>query len=157
MNEEELKKLFKKMDKTGSGFIEAEDYRRSLRGYASRREIQQKIHQMDDNLDGKISFVEFSKYMSNTIEPETTSNYANPDGSIDWFAVFVHFDEDGSGMLDIQELRKMSVEIGYSTQREEVIALFEKIDTNADGKISYGEFIQHYEPSSSKHIVNRKA
>ena len=95
--------------------------------------------------------------MSTTIEVEPTSEYTNPDGSIDWFAVFVHFDEDGSGTIDIQELRKMSVEIGYATQREEVIELFEKIDTNADGKISYGEFIRHYEPPVSKWIVDRKA
>jgi len=157
MKEEDLKKLFQKMDKTNSGFIGAEDYRRSLRGYASRREIQQKIHQMDENLDGRISFAEFSKYMSQTITPEPSSDYNNPDGSIDWFSVFVHFDADGSGTLDIQELRQMAVEIGYAAQRQEVIELFENIDTNADGKISYGEFIRYYAPSTSSRIVNRKA
>ena len=49
MNDQQLRELFRKLDVDGNGYIEASDYRRSLRGYASHSEIRAKIHSMDEN------------------------------------------------------------------------------------------------------------
>ena len=144
MDQEHLINLFNKMDKSKTGFISAEDYQRSLAGYASKEETRRKIFKMDDNLDGQIGFDEFSRHMSEVVEPQPKLPLTNQDGTTDWFAVFVHFDVDGSGLIDIAELKSMLTEIGLSGERASVIALFKEIDKNMDGKISYGEFVGHF-------------
>lgn len=144
MSQQQLRNLFQKMDKTNTGFISTEDYRRSLAGYACQREIRDRILQMDDNLDGKIGFEEFARHLSEVLEPQPKMPFTRENGKTDWFAVFVHFDVDGSGLLDISELKSMLTEIGFGGDREAVVALFADIDQNMDGKISYGEFVLHF-------------
>ena len=62
--------LFNKMDRDGSGYIDAKDYRRVLRGYATNQDIRARILNMDDDLDGQVSFEEFSKAMNTAIVEE---------------------------------------------------------------------------------------
>ena len=144
MSQEQLRNLFNKMDKSNTGFISVEDYQRSLAGYACKKDSRRKVLEMDDNLDGQIGFDEFARHMSMVVEPQPGLPLINADGTTDWFAVFVHFDIDGSGLIDIAELKNMLTEIGFSGERSSVIALFEKMDKNLDGKISYGEFVLHF-------------
>ena len=55
------------------------------------------------------------------------------------------FDTNGDGTVDIEELRKALVSIGPKfLSTEECDELVEKIDTNHDGNIEVGEFVNYF-------------
>ena len=143
MTDEQLRKLFKKLDKTNTGFINAEDYRKTLQGYSTPEMIRDTILEMDGDLDGKISFQEFKEHMQKSMVPEPEFSFSTLE-KIDWFDVFVHYDKDGSGKLSAAELKTMLEEMGRDIQREEVIELFRALDRDFDGVISYAEFSKYY-------------
>ena len=94
MTDDDIKKLFAKLDKTNTGFINQQDYRMALKGYATDQSIRDTILEMDQNLDGQISLQEFLSHMKKSILPETTFTLPEQAKDIDWFEMFVHFDQD---------------------------------------------------------------
>ena len=78
------------------------------------------------------------------------------DGSIDWFGAFVHFDQDGSGVLSLVELRQMFEELGHPTQRDAMQAVLMQLDRDADMEISYCEFIRYFEGGSPARTLDMK-
>jgi Ca2+-binding EF-hand superfamily protein len=96
----------------------------------------------------KISFSEFLTYCTNRFFLIRESNIRK---------VFEIFDEDGSGEIEISELRDT---LGNSKEiREEVwLQLLQEVDSNSDGKISYSEFNDmirafNYADRQSRHIL----
>ena len=159
MNEGTLRALFDKMDRDGSGTIDAHEYRKSLRGYATNENVRAKILSMDQDLDGRISFQEFAEFMSTGIvddedDEDGESRFHMDDGSPNWFALFVHFDRDGSGILSLTELRSLLDEIGQKTDREALIEVINTIDADANMEISYSEFIQHFRGRTPAQALN---
>lgn len=148
-----LRALFDKMDRDKSGTIDAHEYRRSLRGYATNESVRAKIMSMDLDLDGRITFEEFAQYMSAGIE-EDEAELHREDGSPDWFALFVHFDHDGSGIISLKELKSLLEEIGRETDREGLIAVIRDIDRDANMEISYSEFIQYFRGPAPKQSLS---
>ena len=138
-----FRQLFDKMDTNRSGFIEAHDYRRTLRAYASEEEIQRLVSLDDINGDGKVSFDEFCHAMEQT-QGERENDFLLEDGTVDWLAVFEHYDSDGSGFLEREELRDFFVERG-SMSESELDALIEEMDVvEKDGKISFAELVLYH-------------
>ena len=157
MSQRTLRDLFDKMDRDGSGTIDVHEYRKALRGYATNETVRAKILTMDTDLDGRVSFQEFARFMSAALEddaPEDTPLFRTADGSPDWFALFVHFDRDGSGVLSLQELRALLDEIGHETDRGELIVLINALDTNGDMAISYSEFVAYFRGSAPHKTLN---
>ena len=159
MDQDTLRVLFDKLDRDGSGAIDAHEYRRSLRGYATNEAVRAKILSMDTDLDGRITFEEFAQFMSAGLHEEDEheedeSRFHMEDGSPNWFALFVHFDRDGSGILSLQELRQLLDEIGYKSAREELIAIIHEIDKDANMEISYSEFIDHFRGPAPKKTLD---
>mmetsp|Transcript_32451 Transcript_32451/g.52217 ORF Transcript_32451/g.52217 Transcript_32451/m.52217 type:complete len:210 (-) Transcript_32451:255-884(-) len=62
-------------------------------------------------------------------------------------ATFRKFDENGDGSIKQSELQKLLLTLGLDAK--EVTTLFAQIDVNHDGKVSYEEFIQWMQGSSS--------
>jgi hypothetical protein len=54
--------------------------------------------------------------------------------------VFDSFDKDKNGFIDISEIKALSKELGHEVSDTDVQTIFAEIDTNKDGKISFGEF-----------------
>lgn len=54
--------------------------------------------------------------------------------------IFNSFDEDKSGFIDFKELGNVAAKLGKTIPPEELASIVKKLDTNKDGKISYGEF-----------------
>lgn len=54
--------------------------------------------------------------------------------------VFELFDRDRSGYIDNHDLAAIAVKLGK--EPEEVFSLVGNFDTNQDGKVSFGEFVQ---------------
>lgn len=65
-------------------------------------------------------------------------------------SVFDMYDEDGSGEIDREELRKVMVSLGLSVSGDEFDAMFAVLDRNSDGVVSRNEFIRW-------HVLNREA
>jgi len=54
--------------------------------------------------------------------------------------LFRRFDSDGSGTIDVEDLRRVCLHIGVSD--EDLDAVFIEYDTNGDGVLDYGEFLK---------------
>ena len=160
MRPDTLRELFNKMDRDGSGYIDAKDYRRVLRGYATNQDIRARILNMDDDLDGQVSFEEFSKAMNTAVVEEPSDlpspSFRNEDGSWNWFAIFSHFDEDGSGALSLRELRTFVEGEDFGVSKKFWISLVEGMDRNADMSISYHEFMSYLSGRKKRRRLYRR-
>jgi len=54
--------------------------------------------------------------------------------------IFNEVDRDGSGFLDLQEVKEMADRLGQSLSANEVQYIFEAMDTDSDGKVTPEEF-----------------
>ena len=60
-----LKTAFKKMDRTGKGFINIQDIQHCLKKLDIKKDIlHEKFNEIDKDKNGKIDFNEFCEYMS---------------------------------------------------------------------------------------------
>ena len=55
--------------------------------------------------------------------------------------LFARFDTDGSGYIDLPELRQCVIELGCTMNEAELATAMAAIDDNSDGKISFTEFV----------------
>jgi hypothetical protein len=55
---------------------------------------------------------------------------------------FRAYDTDGSGTLQIEELRVLFEDMGESLSRQEVVDHFSKFDTDKNGSVDYDEFVR---------------
>ena len=55
--------------------------------------------------------------------------------------VFEHFDKDGSGAIDSEELGKVLEEFGQKCNAEELQDIIEEVDEDNNGEIDIGEFL----------------
>ena len=56
--------------------------------------------------------------------------------------LFREVDRDGSGYLDEDEIRDMSIQLGMELSAKEVKAVFKEMDTDRDGKVTSEEFVE---------------
>ena len=90
---------------------------------------------MDKNNDGIISFAEFLEIMA----VETEINKEN--GGYVLRAVFKQFDEDKNGTISALEIQKLLTKLGDNLSEKEVNEIIRGVDSDADGKIDYEEFV----------------
>lgn len=58
--------------------------------------------------------------------------------------MFKEIDTNGDGFLSLDEIRAADAKEEHPVPDEELVAEFNKYDANADGKISYQEFLKPY-------------
>ena len=59
----------------------------------------------------------------------------------DFRAVFTSYDQDGSGAIDLDELRNAMADLGEQPTETELAAMMEAIDRNGNGQIEFDEFL----------------
>jgi len=52
------------------------------------------------------------------------------------------FDKDGSGSIDLNEMKTVLMDLGQQMTEQEVLELFEAADENHDGILDYSEFVE---------------
>merc|ERR1719464_1011266 len=105
-------------------------------GLANFEEIQRLFQQLDLDGSGEVGYTEF---LAGMIDQK---NYLQEE--LCWEA-FRTFDRDGSGQIDLEELREMLKENsdlgGKALGAENAEELFKMADKDGDGKISFQEFM----------------
>ena len=56
--------------------------------------------------------------------------------------VFVLFDIDGNGKIDVQEMKEVMQAIGKDVTNEEVLHMMEFVDDDGSGEIDFDEFVK---------------
>lgn len=56
--------------------------------------------------------------------------------------IFSHFDKDGSGVVDIHDLRELCIEFGHFLTDAELTSAMGELDEDGNGTIDYEEFVE---------------
>eukprot|EP00499_Haloplacidia_sp_CaronLabIsolate_P006191 CAMPEP_0196780696 /NCGR_PEP_ID=MMETSP1104-20130614/8450_1 /TAXON_ID=33652 /ORGANISM="Cafeteria sp., Strain Caron Lab Isolate" /LENGTH=79 /DNA_ID=CAMNT_0042150911 /DNA_START=12 /DNA_END=251 /DNA_ORIENTATION=- len=56
--------------------------------------------------------------------------------------VFMDYDEDGSGTIDLSELQMLASDLGEVLSPEELVEVMRILDTDGSGVVEYAEFIE---------------
>jgi len=132
-----LRDTFIGVDRNGDGQLslaELKDGCRSV-GIINSEEVKSVFHSLDKDNSGSIGYTEF---LAGMIDQK---NYLQEE--LCWEA-FRTFDRDGSGTIEIEELREMLKDQSLDKMfpgEKDVETIFQETDKNSDGKISFDEFM----------------
>ena len=132
---EELRQAFDLFDTDGSGTIDPKELRAAMQSLgfeAKNATIYQMIQDMDKDGSGEIDFDEFLDLM--------TSRLAGSDTKEDVQKIFELFDDDKTGYISLQNLKRVCQELGENMDDSELLEMVERADADKDGQISPEEF-----------------
>ena len=136
----EASKLFIKIDLNSDGKIEKHELIQGFQKYwgMSEDEVKEKVDIIFANIDTDFNgFIEYEEFVRAAVNPSIfmSQNYLK-------FA-FNYFDRDSSGDITFEEIKKrFSQNSNYNSEKmdSELKDIFDKIDINNDGSISFFEF-----------------
>ena len=132
---EEIKEAFDLFDTDGSGTIDPKELKAAMQSLgfeAKNQTIFQMISDLDKNRTGAIDFEEFLDMM--------TARMSDKDTREDISKVFRLFDDDGTGLITIKNLRRVARELGETMTEEELQEMIDRADANGDGGVSPEDF-----------------
>ncbi|KAL7472577.1 hypothetical protein ACHAXS_012946 [Conticribra weissflogii] len=132
---EELRQAFDLFDTDGSGTIDPKELRAAMQSLgfeAKNQTIYQMIQDIDKDGTGEIEFDEFLDLM--------TSRLAGSDTKEDIQKIFELFDDDKTGYISLQNLKRVAHELGETMNDSELLEMIERADADQDGQISPEEF-----------------
>lgn len=98
----------------------------------SHRELLDMINSVDADGSGTIDFNEFVMLMLSRV------GEGGPDEHLRY--AFLQFDKDGKGFISKDNLRQTMIEFDNPLTKDELDAIFEEMDLNDDGRLSFREF-----------------
>ncbi len=136
----EASKLFNKIDLNSDGKIEKHELIQGFEKYwgISKEEAKEKVDLIFANIDTDFNgFIEHEEFVRAAVNSSIfmSQNYLK-------FA-FNYFDRDSSGDITFEEIKKRFTQNTKNTNSKvdkELKEIFDKIDINGDGSISFGEF-----------------
>ena len=136
----EASKLFIKIDLNSDGKIEKHELIQGFQKFwgMSEDEVKEKVDIIFANIDTDFNgFIEYEEFVRAAVNPAIfmSQNYLK-------FA-FNYFDRDSSGDITFEEIKKrFSQNSNYNSEKmdSELREIFDKIDINNDGSISFFEF-----------------
>lgn len=161
-----LKNIFSQYDHNELGGLTYDDFihvfKNDLKLNYSDEEYMLLARYVDADQSGIINWREFKK--SFTLLPEKSHDMftfvlkslyeAIHTNKHQLRTIFYKMDIDGSGMVDLQEftagLNALRVLSDISIQEDQILALYNFIDTNNDGLISYEEFLNSFKVIDTK-------
>ncbi|XP_034913977.1 calcium-dependent protein kinase 13 [Populus alba] len=131
---EDIKEMFKKMDTDNDGIVSIEELKTGLQSFGSQlgeSEVQMLIEAVDANGKGKLDYGEFVA-VSLPLQRMDNDEHLRK--------AFSYFDKDGNGYIEPDELRDALMEDGADDCTDVANDIFQEVDTDKDGRISYDEF-----------------
>ena len=132
-------KLFRSIDNEHDGKLERKELVTAYKTYLNLNDQQaaNKAEYVFNNIDNdKSGMIESEEFIRACINPSifTTPNYLK--------AAFSYFDDDGGGSISLKEVEERFFQNSNQSQeaREKLRAMFEQIDVNKDGTITFDEF-----------------
>ncbi|KAJ7949987.1 putative Calcium-dependent protein kinase [Quillaja saponaria] len=132
---EDIKEMFKKMDSDNDGIVSIEELKAGFQNFGSQlaeSEVQALIEAVDTNGKGTLDYGEFVAVSLHL------KRMANDDHI---HKAFSYFDKDGNGYIEPEELRDALMEDGADDCTDVANDIFQEVDTDKDGRISYDEFV----------------
>ncbi|KAL2557890.1 Calcium-dependent protein kinase 13 [Forsythia ovata] len=132
---EGIKEMFAKIDTDNDGIVSTEELKVGLQKFNSQlaeSEVQMLIEAVDTNGKGTLDYGEFlaiSLHMQRMANDEHLHN------------AFSYFDKDCNGYIEPDELRDALMEDGADDCTDVANDIFQEVDTDKDGRISYDEFV----------------
>ena len=136
----EASKLFIKIDLNSDGKIEKHELIQGFQKYwgITEEEAKEKVEIIFSNIDTDFNgFIEYEEFVRAAVNPSIfmSQNYLK-------FA-FNYFDRDSSGDITFEEIKKRFTQNSNNSNpivEQELKEIFDSIDINKDGSISFGEF-----------------
>ncbi|KAI3833720.1 hypothetical protein MKX03_004055 [Papaver bracteatum] len=131
---EDIKVMFQKIDTDNDGIVSVEELKVGLQKFGSQlaeSEVQMLIEAVDTNGKGTMDYGEFvavSLHLQRMANDEHLRR------------AFSYFDKDSNGYIELQELEDALLEDGTEDCVDVANDIFQEVDTDKDGKISYDEF-----------------
>ncbi|XP_041027213.1 calmodulin-2/4-like isoform X3 [Juglans microcarpa x Juglans regia] len=107
---------------------------RSLGHNPIEAELQDKINEVDVDIDSTINFAEFLNLMARKMQ--------DTDSEEELKEAFRVFDKGQNGFIFAAELRHVMSNLGEKLTDEEVDEMIREVDVDGDGQISYEEFVK---------------
>lgn len=130
--------IFDMFDKNENGTIQASELHsvlESLGRSSTDDDVNQFLMKLDVNENGVISKDEFISAVDEI--------YSFPQSTVDEVVqAFQIFDINGSGKITVDEMKTILLKFTNEFNEDDVNALFELIDVDQDGKVSYAEFAE---------------
>jgi centrin-3 len=99
------------------------------------------MKEYDRESTGRVEYPDFLEIMTHKIADR------NPTEEI--YKAFKLFDDDNSGYISLKNLRKIAKELGENLSDDELQAMIDEFDKDADGMISEEEFLNIMKQSSA--------
>ena len=131
----EIKEAFDLFDPTKSGFVSPKDLRQAMQslGYEIKN---QTIYQMINNLEkDNVTEIDFQNFLN-----LMTARINEKESKEDIRKVFRLFDEDNSGYITSQNLKRIARDLGENMEEIEIKEMIERADTDGDGRITFEDF-----------------
>ncbi|KAL4237815.1 calcium-dependent protein kinase [Mactra antiquata] len=140
---QELQELFSQYDRNNDGTVDMRDVMKSLGKDISPEEMEEALHILCNNEDGKMVFEDFKTLLLKKMK--------DIDGTDDCKEMFTSLDRYDSGYFTPEELRKAMLSYGETISLFEATELINSIETKEKGRIDYDEFCQLVKVIIRKH------
>ncbi|KAL3617497.1 Calcium-dependent protein kinase 13 [Castilleja foliolosa] len=132
---EGIKEIFTKIDADNDGIVSTEELKAGLQKLNSQlaeSEVQMLIEAVDINGKGTLDYGEF---LAISLHLKRMANDEH------LHKAFSYFDKDGNGYIEPVELLNALKEDGADDSADVANDIFQEVDTDKDGRISYDEFV----------------
>ncbi|KAL2902031.1 Calcium-dependent protein kinase 13 [Bienertia sinuspersici] len=132
---EDIKEMFKKIDTDEDGIVSVEELKAGLLKHGSQlgeSEVQMLIEAVDTFGKGTLDYGEF---LAVSLHLQKMANDEH------LHKAFSYFDKDGNGYIEPEELQNALMEDGVDDSTNVANDIFQEVDTDKDGKISFDEFV----------------
>ncbi|CAK9184757.1 unnamed protein product [Ilex paraguariensis] len=132
---EVIRDMFSLMDSDSDGKVTYEELKAGLRKVGSQlAEPEIKLLMDVADVDGN-GVLDYGEFVAVTIHLQKMENDEH------FRQAFMFFDKDGSGYIEIDELREALADESGETDMDVLSEIMREVDTNKDGQISYEEFV----------------
>ncbi|XP_068636678.1 calcium-dependent protein kinase 13-like [Aristolochia californica] len=132
---EDIKDMFRKIDTDNDGAVTFDELKAGLQKFGSHlrdSEVQVLLEAVGTNAKGTLDYGEFVAVFFHLQRMANDEHLQK---------AFSYFDKDGSGYIEPEELREALLEDGDAGCEDLANDIFQEVDTDKDGRISYEEFV----------------